>query len=136
MRSFDAGETWAVENTDWGPSSATAPCILRRVPESEDLLLIWNNNVQRSDLSSAISRDGGRVWENFRNLEPSEGWPLPRSHQYPSLTFLHGNAHLTYARCTSTRTGGGGDRELARRTAPALDVLSPRLSAAAGRLVL
>ncbi|MBT4815024.1 MAG: hypothetical protein HON70_04955, partial [Lentisphaerae bacterium] len=25
-----------------------------------------------------------------------EGWPIPRSHTYPSLAFLHGNAHLTY----------------------------------------
>jgi hypothetical protein len=96
MRSRDAGETWTAENEDWGPASSTAPCILRRVPGSDDLLLVWNHNSHRTDLASAVSHDGGRIWENFRVLEPAEGWPLFRSHQYPSLAFHRGNAHLTY----------------------------------------
>lgn len=95
-RSRDGGETWYTDELDWGPRSSNAPCILRRVPNSDDLLLIWCNNTERTDLSSALSHDGGRSWVNFRNLEPSEGWPLLRSHQYPSLTFSRGFAHLTY----------------------------------------
>lgn len=96
LRSTDGGEHWFAQEGDWGVGSSTAPCILRRVPDSSNLLLIWNNNSERTDLTSAISRDGGRIWENYRNLEPSEGWPCFRSHHYASLLFHNGNAHMTY----------------------------------------
>lgn len=96
--SGDGGESW--EKLDkygkWGPYSTTAPCMVRRVPGSDDLLLIWNNCLVRTNLTAAISGDGGTVWENYRILEEQEGWPVPRSHSYPSLAFLNGNAHLTY----------------------------------------
>jgi sialidase-1 len=93
--SRDGGETWRMHN-DWGPFSPYAPCMVRRVPDSPDLLLIWNNHGTRSNLTSAISRDHGETWDNYRLLEEQEGWPLPRSHTYPSLAFLRGNAHMTY----------------------------------------
>ena len=93
--SDDGGDTWRLHN-DWGPSSTYSPCMVRRVPDSEDLLLIWNNHSVRSNLTAAISRDRGETWDNYRILEEQEAWPLPRSHTYPSLTFLNGSAHLTY----------------------------------------
>jgi len=93
--SHDGGDTWAL-HTDWGPSAPYAPCMVRRVPDSDDLLLIWTNHSIRSNLTAAISHDHGETWENYRILEEQEAWPMPRSHTYPSLAFLNGNAHMTY----------------------------------------
>ena len=93
--SRDHGETWTLVETD-GPNTCNAPCIVRRVPGSDDLLLIWNNNAIRSSLTAAVSRDSGRSWANYRLLEEQEDWPMSRSYAYPSLAFLNGNAHITY----------------------------------------
>ena len=93
--SDDGGDNWLLHN-DWGPSSAYSPCMVRRVPDSDDLVLIWNNHRIRSNLTAAISHDSGGTWENYRLLEEQESWPMSRSHTYPSLSFHNGNAHLTY----------------------------------------
>ena len=93
--SSDEGDTWALHSSS-GPAAPFAPCMVKRLPGSDDLLLIWNNHSIRSNLTSAISRDDGETWQNLRLLEEQEGWPIPRSHTYPSLTFLNGNAHITY----------------------------------------
>ena len=93
--SHDQGETYALVDTD-GPSTCNSPCIVRRVPDSDDLLLIWNNNAVRTSLTAAISRDSGRTWRNYRLLEEQQDWPLSRSYAYPSLAILNGNAHITY----------------------------------------
>ena len=93
--SRDGGDTWEMHN-DWGPASTYSPCMVRRVPDSNDLLLIWNNHGIRSNLTAATSSDDGASWENYRILEEQESWPMARSHTYPSLAFLHGNAHMTY----------------------------------------
>ena len=93
--SGDRGETWSLFDTD-GPNTCNAPCIVKRVPDSGDLLLIWNNNAVRTNLTAAISRDSGRMWRDYRLLEEQEDWPISRSYAYPSLAFLNGNAHITY----------------------------------------
>ena len=78
--STDGGEHWsAVVPTDL-PSSAS-PAVMVRLPESDDLLIVWNHvsrgeirrGYRRGRLSSAISKDGGHSWENFKTLELSEG---------------------------------------------------------------
>ncbi|MBT4821125.1 MAG: exo-alpha-sialidase, partial [Lentisphaerae bacterium] len=63
-RSGDEGESWALHSTA-GPAAPFAPCMVKRVPCSDDLLLIWNNHSIRSNLTSAISRDSGETWESF-----------------------------------------------------------------------
>jgi len=93
--SQDGGDTWVMHNEE-GPCSTYSPCMVKRVPESDDLLLIWNNHHRRTNLSTAISRDHGETWSNFRILEEEEDWPLFRSHTYPTLAFLNDNAHITY----------------------------------------
>lgn len=93
-RSTDGGETWG-ELNEWGPPAPPTPCMVRRVPGSADLILIWSK-IARSGLNSAVSHDGGQIWEGVRALEEQDGWPLFRSHCYPSLAFLNGNAHMTY----------------------------------------
>ena len=53
------------------------PC-LTKIPETGDLLLIWNDSLydpnfdhygKRTPLTSAILRDEGNRWENFKNIE-------------------------------------------------------------------
>jgi sialidase-1 len=93
--SRDGGETWKPAKES-PIRSAAVPCAVRRIPGSEDLLLIWNNASHRTNLTAAISHDNGVTWGHFRMLEPQEQWPLTRSHAYPSVMFHNGGAHLTY----------------------------------------
>jgi hypothetical protein len=93
--SRDGGETWGPPD-ELPLRSAAVPCAVQRVPHSDDLIMVWNNCDTRSNLSTAVSRDGGRTWSCFHSLEPMQTWPMLRSHCYPSL-LLHGPwAHLTY----------------------------------------
>ena len=74
--STDGGESW----TEPFPSTlaaSAAPCNLKRLPGSGDLLIIWNQispwemmiGLYRHRLSCAISKDEGETWEHHRNLE-------------------------------------------------------------------
>jgi len=101
----DDGSQWAMHkghapdmcgHPDAGPNSAYAPCMVKRVPGTDDLLLVWNNNRVRTPLTAAISHDSGETWQHLRNLEEMDGWPPRLTHSYPSIAFLKGNVHLTY----------------------------------------
>ncbi len=74
--SDDQGETWR----DMQPTqlaSSNTPCIVRRIPSTGDLLIVWSqhsaeeveNMLIRHRLSCAISKDDGKTWEHFKNLE-------------------------------------------------------------------
>ena len=78
--SSDGGESWTrVGLTDLAMSNS--PCMLKRLPETGDLVLVWNQmsaaeirkGYRRGRLSIAISTDDGRTWINRRNLEVSPG---------------------------------------------------------------
>ena len=74
--STDQGATWS-KPTPTGLAADQAPCLLRRIPESGHLLVIWTQAsveereryLTRHRLSCAISRDEGKTWEKFKNLE-------------------------------------------------------------------
>jgi Neuraminidase (sialidase) len=92
--SSDGGETWS----DPVPTPLTgtaAPVSISRIPDTGDLLAIWNNNAgkkSRNPLTSAISRDEGDTWESLKNLEdaPDDSWA------YPAVTWLGNRALVTY----------------------------------------
>ena len=103
--SEDRGENWRMYKgekpdmagrPDTGPNASYSPCMVKRVPSTGDLLLVWNNNRVRTPLTAAISSDDGETWRHFRNLEEMDGWPPKLTHTYPSVTFFQGNVHLTY----------------------------------------
>lgn len=97
--STDQGVSW----TEPKPTSLEAPVspsVIKRIPSTGDLVLIWNHSLpqhnpwhsDRFPLTSAISRDDGKTWQNVRDFEVD---PL-YTYSYPSLTFEKDHALLTY----------------------------------------
>ena len=97
--SSDRGETWT-EATPWTVAAPEAPSTLIHMPESDDLLLIYNPNVDlaaghsgvRTPLVGALSEDGGQTW-----LEPQTIEPAPEAtYAYTSATVDGNRVLLTY----------------------------------------
>ncbi len=73
--SYDNGESWTRPQPT-ALASSTTPCQIRTLPNGH-LLMVWNQESEseikqgyaRTRLSSAISRNGGGVWEFFQNVE-------------------------------------------------------------------
>ncbi len=97
--SSDRGETWTnPEPTDL--VAPAAPASIARIPKTQDLLIIWNNNPKgseagwkgRNPLTSAVSKDEGKTWTHVRNIEnkPECGFG------YTSITFVDERTYLTY----------------------------------------
>ena len=77
-RSFskDGGLSWS-RPAPLQMAASYTPHLLRRIPSTGHLLLIWNQSsrqeivtgLHRHRLSCAVSKDEGETWENFKNLE-------------------------------------------------------------------
>lgn len=75
VHSSDGGDNWDIAEPS-GITSAYAPCMIRRIPTTGDLLLIWNQSsreeiesgYERNRLSIAISKDEGRSWTHAKTL--------------------------------------------------------------------
>jgi hypothetical protein len=73
--SYDNGETWT-RPAPTALAGQTTPASINTLPNGH-LLCVWNQEsadevrrgLNRTRLSAAISRDGGRVWEFFQNVE-------------------------------------------------------------------
>jgi len=73
--SEDEGNTWSLP-TPTPLASDNAPCAMRRIPSTGDLLCVWNHlsndeirrGLRRSRLSAAVTRDG-ETWKHFRSIE-------------------------------------------------------------------
>jgi len=93
--SSDGGGTWSKPELSDLKGTAS-PVAISRIPTTGDLLAIWNNDAgrptSRNPLTSAISRDEGETWGDFRNLEdsPSDRWA------YPAITWVGDQALVTY----------------------------------------
>ena len=86
--SKDGGETWSKPQ----PSqlfSPKSPASIKRIPSTGDLLLVWNDHTDipltfslhglpqgtRVPLSTALSKDDGKTWQNVKRLEGNPaGW--------------------------------------------------------------
>lgn len=111
--SKDHGESWSEpELVNDLPSSIPSPLNLARIPDTNDLLVIWCHNplgperaqgqeqteVQvaqlkiplghvRAPLTAAISQDGGKTWKYHRNItRDPEGYY--GDYGYPCITFI------------------------------------------------
>ena len=91
--STDRGETFTQpEPTEL--DSPLSPQSIKRIPTTGDLLLVWNYSAlkRRFPLTTAISRDDGKTWESFHNLDQD---PF-HSYSYTSILFLKDRALFTY----------------------------------------
>jgi hypothetical protein len=91
--SKDFGETWS-EPEPIGLISPSSPQTIKRIPKTEDLLILWNNTrgPRRVPLTAAVSRDDGETWENLKDVESDSAY----QYAYPSITFVGEEALITY----------------------------------------
>jgi sialidase-1 len=97
--SEDEGAHWC-EARPMALVSTEAPAAIKRIPETSDLLVVWNRNYEpaerhmgrRNPLSTAMSRDEGETWEDTGDLESSEGF----NSSYPSVFFGGEEAFFVY----------------------------------------
>jgi len=74
--SSDNGENWTRPEPTMLASSGS-PAAIGKVPDTGHLIVIWNQHNEpeirrglcRVRLSSAVSRNGGKIWEFFQNVE-------------------------------------------------------------------
>ena len=96
--SDDQGTHWTVPEPTPLPAPDSPP-LVKRIPSTGDLLLIWNHVASRTGrprtpLTAAISRDEGETWGNFRNIDDR---PDPDFHAaYAAVTFRGDEALVTY----------------------------------------
>lgn len=114
--STDRGQSW----TPPAPTelkSPTSPASIKRLPNSPDLLAIFNDHSgafpfpkgKRTPLVSAISHDGGATWKNAKLLEADpDGW-----YCYTAISFVDDAVLLAY--CAGDKTVGGLNRLRIRR---------------------
>ena len=103
--SKDRGETWSDGEATELPSPSAANCI-KRIPKTGDLVFVWNNatpealaipggtsyHYPRNPLTAAISKDEGKTWTNFKDIERREGYLSG----YPSISLVGDEALVTY----------------------------------------
>lgn len=102
--SRDGGETWSKAQTSGLRVPESCPEMLR-IPRTGDLLMIWNNSEydpaaghfgRRTPLTAAVSRDEGRTWSHFRDIEADPN----RAFSNPGCRFTHdGLAIVNYWTC-------------------------------------
>jgi hypothetical protein len=107
--SNDKGKTWSqVEKSTL--VSPLSPASIERIPETGDLLAVWNNNLSddpekaklRTPLSIAFPKDEGKTWSNIKKIESDpDGW-----YCYTAIDFVGEEAILSY--CAGNRPMGTG----------------------------
>ncbi|MNI32807.1 BNR/Asp-box repeat protein [compost metagenome] len=74
--SKDSGNTWSLPQSSGLKSPESCTC-LRRIPDTDAILLLWNDSQyepnkhhfgRRTPLSAAVSKDGGESWNRIGNL--------------------------------------------------------------------
>lgn len=94
--SDDGGDHW----TQPAPTVLTspeAPALVKRIPATGDLLVLWNNVASRSNwprtpLCSAVSTDEGQTWRHVSGIDNRKDCDAA----YPSVTFVGDEALVAY----------------------------------------
>lgn len=94
--SQDGGAHWSTPAPTRLPAPES-PAIVKRIPQTGDLLLLWNNvasptNWPRTPLTAAISKDEGATWTHFKDIEHRTSVDAA----YPSLAFVGDEALIAY----------------------------------------
>ncbi len=115
--SGDRGETWSgLEPGNF--RSPMSPASIERIPETGDLLLVWNDNVQhgtpdsgkRTPFNIAVSKDEGKTWIKKKVVENNPyGW-----YCYTAIFFTPGHVLLGHCSDDLRRTGSLQTTEIDR----------------------
>ena len=90
--SEDGGVTWSTP-VPMTVASPNSPQSIKRIPSTNDLLMIWNNSAtDRFPLTAAISSDNGHTWTHVRNLDNDAS----HTYAYTSITFVGKQVFFTY----------------------------------------
>ncbi|MCA9071660.1 MAG: exo-alpha-sialidase [Planctomycetaceae bacterium] len=78
-------------------TSPESPALVKRIPTTGDLLVLWNNiasksNWPRTPLSAAISKDEGQTWTHVKDIDNRSNYDAA----YPSVTFRGDEALIAY----------------------------------------
>lgn len=78
-------------------TSPESPALVKRIPTTGDLLVLWNNvasssNWPRTPLSAAISTDEGQTWKHVKDIENRTNHDAA----YPSVTFVGNEVLVAY----------------------------------------
>jgi sialidase-1 len=109
--SADDGAAWSKPQTSGLRAPESCP-ELTRIPQTDDLLMIWNNSPydpgfvshygKRTPLTAAVSNDGGRSWGQPRDIEIDPG----RAFSNPGCRFTRdGKAVVNYWTCEYLPSG-------------------------------
>ena len=102
--SSDQGETWSTLKPS-NIKSPLSPAAIERIPQTGDLMLVWNNNYKpihdggnRTPFNVAISKDEGATWEKIKEIESDpNGW-----YCYTAIEFIGNNVLLGH--CAGDRS--------------------------------
>ncbi|MBD3674267.1 MAG: exo-alpha-sialidase [Planctomycetaceae bacterium] len=94
--SEDQGDHWT-QPQPTKLKSPESPALVKRIPTTGDLLVLWNNvasksNWPRTPLTAAISSDEGKTWKHFQNIDNRP----THDAAYPSVTFVGDEALIAY----------------------------------------
>ncbi|TWU26704.1 Sialidase precursor [Novipirellula galeiformis] len=94
--STDGGESWSTPQPTV-LTSPEAPALLKRIPATGDLMVIWNNvssssNWPRTPLSVAISDDEAKTWKHVQDIDNRNNFEVA----YPSATFVDDEVLVAY----------------------------------------
>jgi hypothetical protein len=98
--SFDRGATWSTPRS-MEVVSPVAPAHISRLPDSNDLLLLWTSDYdakarlsgERHTIMACVSSDGGASWPQERRKVLAHD--PARSVDYPSVLYKNGEAWIT-----------------------------------------
>ncbi len=101
--SSDQGISWSSLQPS-NIKSPLSPASIERIPQTGDLLLVWNNNYKpihdggkRTPFNLAISKDEGKSWEKIKTLESNpNGW-----YCYTAIEFV--GDHVLLGHCAGDR---------------------------------
>ncbi len=94
--SDDDGDHWS-KPAPTVLTSPESPALLKRIPTTGDVLVLWNNVASKSNwpripLTAAISKDECRTWEHLQDIDNR----LDCDAAYPSVTFVGDEALVAY----------------------------------------
>ena len=94
--SEDGGDHWT-QPAPTPLASPESPALVKRIPTTGDLLVLWNNVASKSNwpripLTAAISQDEGQTWTRYHDIDNR----ADHDAAYPSCTFLGEEALIAY----------------------------------------